>query len=172
MDEMLFPAKPKAKPASTEPDLFKQAPATTRSSNEEFERLAEEFYQDTGFFAPGKDPAALGGSFDERQALHLLWRQWNALRSLRGQVAEQGKWNAELQRENDEMRGVIETYGRVLTHREEDRAVATVKWEVHELVLQAASTPSELFGVAFRDAMKQLAAHRLAAVQRRLNAHA
>lgn len=159
MDEMLFPAKPKAKPASTEPDLFKQAPATTRSSNEEFERLAEEFYQDTGFFAPGKDvPAALGGSFDERQALHLLWRQWNALRSLRGQVAEQGKWNAELQRENDEMRGVIETFGRITSHKEIDRAVTIFKWEVHDVLLRAADSPMELFRAAWADAMKQLSA--------------
>ena len=44
-------------------------------TNDEYERLADEFYRDTGMMAPGKDqPAALGG---EPYGVRVeAWQQW------------------------------------------------------------------------------------------------
>ncbi len=49
-------------------------------AGESYERVAEEFWRETGHMAPGKDaPAALGGaSFEERSAAFRAWedRKW------------------------------------------------------------------------------------------------
>lgn len=79
----------------------------------------------------------------------------NEIRALRIEQAKLVKANAELQRENDELRGVIETFGRVTSHQEIDRAVTIFQWEVHEVVLRAASSPDALFGAAWRGAMDE-----------------
>lgn len=44
--------------------------------NEEYERLAEAFYQDTGLMAPGKDmPAAMGNTVSQEERWEK-WREW------------------------------------------------------------------------------------------------
>lgn len=58
------------------------------SANDRFERLADEFYADTGLVAPGKDDApecALSTTYEERVK---VWKAWNAGRR-RAALAEQ-----------------------------------------------------------------------------------
>jgi hypothetical protein len=44
--------------------------------NEEYERLAEQFYQDTGIMAPGKDmPAAMGKTISQEERW-AAWEKW------------------------------------------------------------------------------------------------
>lgn len=45
---------------------------------EEYERLASEFYRDTGLMAPGKDDPMPTVSIEERRE---RWREWLAARS-------------------------------------------------------------------------------------------
>lgn len=50
-------------------------------STESFERLAAEFYRETGILAPGKDqPAAMGGHLSDEER-EKAWRMWIASRA-------------------------------------------------------------------------------------------
>ena len=42
-------------------------------NNEEFEKLAKEFYQETGFLAPGKDT---GFNPQDREEVIKTWGEW------------------------------------------------------------------------------------------------
>lgn len=56
----------------------------SESANERFERLAAEFYQDTGVMAPGKD--APMGFCEDRERRQDMWNAWNKGRA-RGEKA-------------------------------------------------------------------------------------
>jgi hypothetical protein len=45
------------------------------NANERYERLAAEFYRETGIMAPGKDSPAATGPFDEK-ARWAAWANW------------------------------------------------------------------------------------------------
>jgi hypothetical protein len=49
------------------------------NANDRFERLAEQFYQETGYIAPGKDvPPGLSSHSYETER-RLAWAQWQSL---------------------------------------------------------------------------------------------
>lgn len=59
------------------------------SATENFERVAEEYYRETGGMVPGKDvPAAIGGSEEERRAKYDVWEKakwleaWSAAKAV------------------------------------------------------------------------------------------
>jgi hypothetical protein len=62
-------------------------PPSPEGANERFERIAAEFYEDTGYLRPGKDvPAAVGGESYDRER-NAAWKIWNAAR-VRGGAAQ------------------------------------------------------------------------------------
>jgi len=47
-----------------------------KTANERFEYMAEVFYKDTGFMAPGKDAPAGFYTEEEREEGQAKWKEW------------------------------------------------------------------------------------------------
>jgi len=45
-------------------------------ANERFEKVAEEFFKDTGYMAPGKDVPAMVATEEYDTTRQLLWKVW------------------------------------------------------------------------------------------------
>ena len=58
------------------------------NANEDFERLAAEFYAETGVMAPGKDVPAAMGDYSTRDLREQLWNLWLKYRACCQGVAD------------------------------------------------------------------------------------